>query len=312
MRGDLHEFEGVAGGERPCLPEVDADAPGMADSTRHFCPRKVASGMEWVTKMMVVPVSRQIRRSSSLSLSRAISSSAPKGSSMSSTRGRQTRARAIDTRCRIPPESSWGSAASRPARPTRASSSSGSACCSTLPPRPPTSSGRRTLSMALRQGSRVASWNTKEKSRASRASSGVRPNTLISPSLTGTRSATARRRVDFPHPEGPSMVTRPPAGTSKLTPSSAVTGPASLSNRTARSRTDTAAGPAAGLSLLPAPGDAADPAAVGLTSPGGPAAPDHSGPGRRPPALTRSASAGPRSPRERPSSSRRRPSASPP
>ena len=35
--------------------------------------------------------------------------------------------------------------------------------------------------MAFRQGRRVASWKTKAKSRASRAASGERPNTLIPP-----------------------------------------------------------------------------------------------------------------------------------
>ena len=71
----------------------------------------------------------------------------------------------MDTRWRIPPESSWGRASSRPCSPTSASSSSGSACCLTCPACRPTSRGRRTLSTALRQGSSVASWKTKAKSR---------------------------------------------------------------------------------------------------------------------------------------------------
>ena len=49
---------------------------------------------------------------------RRIWSSAPNGSSMNSTRGSVTSARAIATRWRMPPESSPGSACSKPRRPT--------------------------------------------------------------------------------------------------------------------------------------------------------------------------------------------------
>jgi hypothetical protein len=52
--------------------------------------------------------SRQSAIRSSLSLKRVISSSAANGSSISKTRGAVTKARAIDTRIRMPPESSRG------------------------------------------------------------------------------------------------------------------------------------------------------------------------------------------------------------
>src|SRR5437660_567807 len=64
--------------------------------------------MLWVTERIVVPVSRQTRRRSSFKRSRVISSSAPNGSSISRTCGSLTSALAIDTRCRIPPDSSSG------------------------------------------------------------------------------------------------------------------------------------------------------------------------------------------------------------
>ena len=64
--------------------------------------------MLWVTNRMVTPVSRHTRRISSLRRSRVISSSAPKGSSISRIFGSLASARAIDTRWRMPPDSSCG------------------------------------------------------------------------------------------------------------------------------------------------------------------------------------------------------------
>ena len=70
--------------------------------------RNTASGMLWVTNTMVVPVRRQMRISSAFIRSRVISSSAPNGSSISSSFGSNASARAIATRCCIPPDSSQG------------------------------------------------------------------------------------------------------------------------------------------------------------------------------------------------------------
>ena len=67
--------------------------------------RYTASGIEWVTNTIVVPVCSQIRSTSSLRRSRVISSSAPNGSSMSRIRGSNESARAIATRCCMPPDS---------------------------------------------------------------------------------------------------------------------------------------------------------------------------------------------------------------
>ena len=49
--------------------------------------RNTASGIEWVTNTIVVPVCSQIRSTSSFIRSRVISSRAPNGSSMSRIRG---------------------------------------------------------------------------------------------------------------------------------------------------------------------------------------------------------------------------------
>ena len=61
--------------------------PGRALSTATRWPRYTASSMPWVMKMMVLPVDRQIRRSSSWSCSRVWASSAANGSSISRMSG---------------------------------------------------------------------------------------------------------------------------------------------------------------------------------------------------------------------------------
>src|SRR5262245_56970125 len=185
-----------------------------------------------VTNRIVVPVSCQILRSSSFKVSRVISSRAPNGSSINKMRGSETSARAIATRWRMPPDSSCGSACSRPARPTSRRSSSGRPCPTRLRLRGPTSSGSRTFSRAERHGSRVASWNTKPSSRLSRALSGDPPSTVTEPCVGATRSATNLSRVDLPQPDGPRRLTNPPGGTCSATFSSATTEPRSLVNRT--------------------------------------------------------------------------------
>ena len=61
--------------------------PGRADMTTTRVDRKTASGMVWVTNTIVVPVRRQMFMSSTFIRSRVISSSAPNGSSISSSFG---------------------------------------------------------------------------------------------------------------------------------------------------------------------------------------------------------------------------------
>ena len=59
----------------------------------------------------------QMRCNSRLSSSRACASSAANGSSIKSTDGSWTSARQSDTRCCIPPDSSWGRRPSNPSSP---------------------------------------------------------------------------------------------------------------------------------------------------------------------------------------------------
>src|SRR3954453_1983237 len=189
---------------------------------------------------MVVPVSCQMRRSSSLSRSRVISSSAPNGSSMSKRRGPPSKARAIETRSRIPPERSCGKFCSQPSRPTSFKSSRGVGAPDGSPAKPPTSAGSSTFCRAVRHGSSAASWNTKPSERFWRASCGDMPNTESCPAVGVTRSATIRSRVDFPHPDGPSRVRKPPRATEKEMFSSAVTVRRSVMKRIKTLRHETA------------------------------------------------------------------------
>ena len=97
--------------------------PGRALITATWSERKIASEMPWVTISVVAGFSVQIRSSSRLSRWRVMSSRAPNGSSSSSTDGLTTSERAIETRCRMPPESWPGLAFSKPSRPTSVISS---------------------------------------------------------------------------------------------------------------------------------------------------------------------------------------------
>ena len=62
--------------------------PGRGLITTTRSERNTASGIEWVTKTTAAPVSAVMRASSVCRYSRVISSSAPNGSSISSSRGR--------------------------------------------------------------------------------------------------------------------------------------------------------------------------------------------------------------------------------
>src|SRR5688572_20735697 len=89
-------------------PMILVIRPGRALMTTIREERKTASGIEWVTNTIVVPVCSQMRSSSVFIRSRVISSSAPNGSSISSRRGSKASARAIAARCCMPPESCHG------------------------------------------------------------------------------------------------------------------------------------------------------------------------------------------------------------
>ncbi len=80
--------------------------------------RNSASSTEWVTKMMVLSLWVMILVSCSCMMFLVCASRAPKGSSIRMTAGCMTSARAIPTRCFIPPESSWILESANFSRPT--------------------------------------------------------------------------------------------------------------------------------------------------------------------------------------------------
>ena len=185
--------------------------PGRPLITSTRLDRYTASEIEWVMNIAANRLSWNRRCSSVCIFSRVISSSAPNGSSKRASCGSATRARAIDTRIRMPPESSRGCCFSKPSSPTSASASRARRARSAdgTPASSPTSS---TFFWALRHSSRVASWKTKLVTAAS---------TSRLPWLMVSRPAARRRRVDLPHPEGPTTDTNSPREMSMETPVSA-------------------------------------------------------------------------------------------
>ena len=90
---------------------------------------------------------------------RVCSSSAPKGSSMRRIGASRASARAMATRCFIPPESSRGYRASNPRSPT-GSRSARARSRRVAAGTPWSSSPNSTFSSAVRQGKSPGSWKT--------------------------------------------------------------------------------------------------------------------------------------------------------
>src|SRR5215467_9850034 len=194
--------------------------PGRADITMTRSARKAASGMEWVMNTMVFPDSFQMRRSSRFMNSRVMASSAPKGSSMRRSDGSCTRARAMATRCRMPPESSCEYLSSNPVRPTSPSSTMARPR-ERARSRPSTSTGSITLSKTVRHGSSTGSWNTMPMSWL--GSSTECPRRVTRPAERGSSPARILSSVVFPQPDCPTMVMNSPAAISTEMPARACT-----------------------------------------------------------------------------------------
>ena len=152
------------------------------------------------------------RSSSPFSRSRVISSSAPNGSSNRNTRRLQderagergphphahrTAASGTSPRSRRARRDRW---CSRPL-----SGAATSAC------RGARRGARRCLA-TVRHGNSVASWKTYPR---------LSRGTEIEPLVLVSRPEAMRRRVDFPHPDGPTMVTNSPGVTANVTSSTA-------------------------------------------------------------------------------------------
>src|SRR6266568_1716653 len=198
------------------IPPIVAAGPLVIMTTRSD--KSTASSTSCVTMSTVLPVAATMRISSSCSRARVRASSAPNGSSSSRTLGSIESARAMPTRCFMPPEISCGylcwacpSCTSSRARRTRSLTA---AFFSAAPNTRSTASW--TFSKQVSQGSREWFWNTTPRS-------GPGPVTSRSASRTwpsvGLRSpATMLSSVDSP------------ARMSRLISSSAQNGPFFVSN----------------------------------------------------------------------------------
>src|SRR2546428_400747 len=159
-----------------------------------------------------------MRESSSCITSRVCASRAPNGSSMSTMDGLLASARAIATRCFIPPESCTGNFVACSRSPTMSryrAAISRHRAASTPARRGPNSTFWATVS----QGKRTYSWKTTPRS-------GPGPvigvaSTSTRPRVGGRKPATMLSSVDFPQPDGPSRHRSSPAWTSRLMSTSA-------------------------------------------------------------------------------------------
>ncbi|ABA49477.1 conserved hypothetical protein [Burkholderia pseudomallei 1710b] len=134
-------------------------------------------------------------------------SSAANGSSISSTRGSIASARAIATRCFIPPDSVCGYASANAARPTLSSAARERSAASRRDSRLAARSANATFSRTVVHGASWSnSWNT-----TIRSAPGPRtgsPASVIAPSTGATKPAIALSNVDLPQPDGPSSTKR--------------------------------------------------------------------------------------------------------
>ncbi len=179
-------------------------------------------------------VSAQIAVSSSWIAPRVRASSAPKGSSSRSIFGWIAKARAMPTRCFMPPDRAEGFLSSLPVRRTRSMYFWQWASTFSRP-----QSGQRDFTAkamfrrTVSQGMSAWPWKTTPRSRLGPATS--RPSMITSPPLAASRPARMLRMVVLPQPEWPITQTNSPRSSAKETLSK--TGAAPGAKRLARPRT---------------------------------------------------------------------------
>ena len=176
--------------------------PGRGLITATWSERKIASEMPWVTISVVAGFSVQIRSSSRLSRCRVMSSSAPNGSSSSSTDGLTTSDRAIETRWRMPPESWAGLAFSKPSSPTSLISSLDQGLVG-LGARDLERQPDVGLAPSARGAGRSPGRRCRARGRGAARAGSCRRRCAV-PLVAVSRPARIRRIVDLPQPEGPS------------------------------------------------------------------------------------------------------------
>src|SRR5262245_25327491 len=146
------------------------------------------------------------------------------GSSKNTISGSVTRARAMATRLRMPPETSAGYFGPTPARPTWASARSTRVTSPSPRTRVFSRSGKAMFSAHVMESNRAPPWKTTPYRR--RTSSRARlPSVVMSTPSTSTRPPSGRRSprrclrsTDLPPPLRPMTMVTEPSGTSRSTP----------------------------------------------------------------------------------------------
>ena len=177
-----------------------------------------ASSTSCVTMTAVEPVLATIDINSSCRCARVSASSAPKGSSSSRIFGSIASARAMPTRCFMPPEISSGYFCEAEDKPTSARAAwvrSASFAFGSLSPKT-RSTARCTLPAQVSHGSSEWFWKTTPRSGPGPAIS-LLPSSS-SPDVQRSSPATRLRRVDLPQPEWPMRLTNSPRRTVRLMP----------------------------------------------------------------------------------------------
>ena len=218
----------------PRVPPVSRVSSMKAPSRIEIIRSAVAAIREsCVTMTSVCPATCRLSNSRSTSSVAALSR-LPVGSSASTTRGSLASARAIATRWRWPPDSAVGRNLARSASPTRSISSVARRRAARAG-RPASSAGNSTFSTAVSSSIRwkawktnpTASWRSRARARSLIWSTRL-PASRTSPPDGRSSPPSRCSRVDFPQPLGPMMATVSPAATSRSTPSTARTRPASF------------------------------------------------------------------------------------
>jgi len=177
--------------------------------------RRMASSTSWVIMNTVCRVAAQIFTSSSWITPRVSASSAPNGSSISSIFGSTAKARAMPTRCFMPPDSSAGFFCAAPVRPTI---SIKRAPCSAICWRDQDGcrdfTAKAMFCSTVSQGISACPWNTTPRSRLGPAIS--LPAMTTPPLLGSSRPASTLRMVLLPQPEWPITQTNSPCSRLKL------------------------------------------------------------------------------------------------
>ena len=142
--------------------------------------------------------------------------------------GRLTNARAIETRCCSPPDSSCGKRSALSDRPTSLSTS-GTVRSMLWRRWPITSSANATFSRTVLFDSSLKSWNTQPMERRSAGTFQVEsrlsslPATQMRPLVGLSSLVSSRRKVDLPEPDWPTTKTNSPLPISTETSSRAIT-----------------------------------------------------------------------------------------